>query len=122
MKVLKAHYDRQARPFTAFQNFDKMSGAWLLSLPGPSTGLSTSVFVEAMAAHLCLESPALRASGWVGRTVGRDRRAAVIDKFGDAVMNCRDLPGDSWRNRHDTVKTALVSECLEAKLPHDCEV
>ena len=119
-KALREHPDRLARPVTVFPNFDKLSGAWLLSLPGPSTGLSTPVFSEAMAAHLCLESPAMRSSGWVGKTVGR--KAVTIDKFGDAVMNCDDLPGDSWRHRHDTVKAALVSECLDAKLPHDCEV
>ena len=88
--------------------------------PYPSTGLSTPVFSECMAVHLCLGSPALLASGWVGKTVGR--KGASIDTFGDAVMNCDDLPGDTWRHRHDTIKTALVSECLAAKLPHDCEV
>ena len=30
LKALKEHGDRQARPVTAFQNFDKLSGAWLL--------------------------------------------------------------------------------------------
>ena len=119
-KALKEHRDREARPVTVFQNFDKLSGAWLLALPGTSTGLSSSVFAEAMAAHLCLGSPALRSSGWVGRPVGR--KSVTIDLFGDAVMNCDDLPGDTWRHRHDTVKTALVSECIDAKLPHDCEV
>ena len=119
-KALSEHHDRLARPVTVFPNFDKLSGAWLLSLPGPSTGLSTPVFSEAMAAHLCLDSPAMRSSGWVGKTVGR--KAVTIDRYGDAVMNCDDLPGDSWRHRHDTVKTALVTECIDAKLPHDCEV
>ena len=70
-KALKAHPDRQARPVTVFQNFDKLSGAWLLALPGPSTGLSTPVFSECMSSHLCLGSPALLAGGWVGKTVGR---------------------------------------------------
>ena len=37
-------------------------------------------------------------------------------------MNCDDLPGDTWRYRLDTIKTALVSECLAAKIPNDCEV
>ena len=90
----------------------------MLALPGTSTGLSSSVFAKAMAAHLYLGSPALRSSGWVGKTVGR--KGITIDMYGDAVMNCDDLTGDTWR--HDTVKTAIVSECLDAKLPHDCEV
>ena len=37
-------------------------------------------------------------------------------------MNCRDLPGDSWRIRHDTGKLAIVNECLISKLPVECDV
>ena len=81
---LQRHADRQARPVTVFQNFDKLSGAWLLALPGPETGLSSKVFSEAMAAHLCLPSPALVSGGWVGKNTVRG--GAVIDEFGDAVM------------------------------------
>ena len=55
-----------------------------------------------------------------GRSVGRRRE--VVDVYGDAIMNCGDIPGDSWRHRHDTVKQALVVECLASGLPHDCEV
>ena len=70
---------------TVFQNFDKLAGAWMLALPGTSTGLSSSVFAEAMAAHICLGSPALRSSGWVGKTVGR--KGITIYMYGDAVIN-----------------------------------
>ena len=56
-KALKEHNDRFARPVTVYPNFDKLSGAWLLSLPGPNTGIPTALFCEAMAAHLCLKSP-----------------------------------------------------------------
>ena len=38
--ALQRHPEREARPVTVFQNFDKLSGAWLLALPGPDTGLS----------------------------------------------------------------------------------
>ena len=37
-------------------------------------------------------------------------------------MNCKKLPGDTWRHRHDTGKLAIVRECLQAGLVHDCEV
>ena len=47
-KALQDHPDRQFRPATVFPNFDKLSGAWLLALPGSSTGLSSPVFAEAM--------------------------------------------------------------------------
>ena len=42
--------------------------------------------------------------------------------IGDAIMNCSELPGDSWRHRHDTGKLAINTECISAKLPVDCEV
>ena len=117
--ALGRHADRQARPVTIFQNFDKTSGAWLLSLAGPDNGLSSAV-IEAVAAHLCLPSPSVTAGGWVGKSTVRG--GAVIDKFGDAIMCCKYLPGDTWRARHDTGKMAIVSECIDAKLVHDCEV
>ena len=56
----------------------------------------------------------------MGKTVGR--RGVEVDMFGDAVMNCSELPGDSWRHRHDTIKTSIATACYEAKLPLDCEV
>ena len=118
--ALERHGDREARPVTVFQNFDKISGAWLLALPGPDTGLSTPAFCEAMAAHLCLPSPAVTAGGWVGKNTVRG--GARIDKFGDSIMNCKHLPGDTWRARHDTGKLAIVKECINAGLVHDCEV
>ena len=73
-----------------------------------------------MAAHLCLPSPAVVTGGWVGKNTVRG--GAVIDHFGDAVMCCKHLPGDTWRHRHDTGKLAIVYECLNAGLVHDCEV
>ena len=46
----------------------------------------------------------------------------VVDKFGDAVMCSNQIPGDSWRTRHDTVKQQIVIEAALAKIPTDCEV
>lgn len=92
-KALKEHPDRQVRPIFTFPNVDKTSGAWILILPGPTTGLSSQVFAEPMASHLCLPSPVLATSGWVGQKVGR--KGIIIDVFGDTVMNCNDLPGSN---------------------------
>jgi hypothetical protein len=117
-QALEQHPDRMARPVTVFPNFDKLSRAWILALPTATTGLKGRVFTEAMAAHLCLPSPAIRE--WLGESVGRHDKE--IDLFGDAVMNCNDLAGDSWRIRHDTGKLAIVNECLHSKLPVECEV
>ena len=43
-KALKEYPDRNARPVTVYPNFDKLSGAWLLALPGSTNGLSGIVF------------------------------------------------------------------------------
>merc|ERR1711989_286684 len=85
-KALKAHPDRDARPVTVYQNIsdDKCAGSWLLAIPSRDNCLSSPVFKEALSAHLCLASPALRQGGWVGKAVGT--KGQVIDKFGDAVL------------------------------------
>jgi hypothetical protein len=54
--------------------------------------------------------------GWVGKNTVRG--GPIIDKYGDAVMNCKYLPGDTWRHRHDTGKLAIVNECVNAGLVH----
>lgn len=117
---LERHPDRTARPVFGFQNLDKLSDSWVLSLPGPRTGLSAPIFQEAMASRLFLHSPAVVESNKVGTPVTRG--GPLIDPYGDAVMCCNQLPGDSWRHRHDTAKLAIAKECLDAGLPHDVEV
>ena len=79
--ALENHDDREARPVFAGPQFDKLSSAWLLSLPGPHSGLSSPVFCEAMCAHLCLPSPACMER--LGEPVAR---GAVVDLYGDKVM------------------------------------
>jgi hypothetical protein len=118
--ALSQHPDREARPVFVFQNFDKMSGAWLLGSPGARNGLSSPVFAEALASHLCLPSPAVMAGNWVGKPVGS--KGWVMDVFGDRLMCCNEIPGDSWRIRHDSVKQTISTLCSESGLQHDCEV
>ena len=108
------------RPVFAYQNLDKLSDPWVQALPGPHTGLTAAVFGEAMAARLCLPSPAVVASGLVGNPVCRG--GPTIDQFGDTIVDCKALPGDTWRHRHDTVKVAIGRELLASKVPHDVEV
>ena len=122
VRALEQHPDRDARPVTVYQNIsdDKCAGSWLLAIPNRDNSLSSKVFKEALSAHLCLPSPALREAGWVGRPVGT--RGEVADQFGDAVMCCNQIPGDSWRHRHDKVKMATYMDACLAKVPADCEV
>ena len=78
------------------------------------------IIKEAISAHLCLPSPALREGGWVGKPVGT--RGVVVDKFGDNVLCSHEIPGDSWRHRHDEVKMAIYREACLSKVAVDCEV
>ena len=64
--------DQQARPLMVWPQMDKLSSAWLLSYPGPHTGMPAMVFSEAVCGHLCLPSPACR-----------DR---VVEKVGKAAL------------------------------------
>ena len=58
LKALENHPDRFARPVLVWRQLDKLSSSWLLSLPGPHSGLSSPIFSEAVCSHLCLPSPA----------------------------------------------------------------
>ena len=46
----------------------------------------------------------------------------VVDKFGDAVLCCTEIPGDGLRSRHDLVKQAIYKEACLSKIPTDLEV
>ena len=116
-RALELHYDQHARPVWVSPQLDKLSSSWLLALPGPTTGLTSPVFMEALASHLCLPSPACQER--LGEAIGAGR--ATVDHFGDNVMAAF-LPGDSWRTRHDTIKTSINSLCLWSGLRADVEV
>ena len=121
-QALRLHPDKQARPVTVFQNVsdDKVAGRWLLTCPSPDLGLSSPVFQEALSSHLCLPSPVIRDGAWLGRRACQV--CGPIDKWGDTVMCCKHVVGDTYRRRHDTIKQHLVSEAALAGVPLDCEV
>ena len=48
-------------------------------------------------------------------------RGAVAGHFGDELM-CAQLPGDSWRWRHDDIKLCIVNICNESKVRAEAEV
>ena len=116
-RALKDYPDQAARPVWVYPQFDRLSQAWILATPAPLTYLSGPVFREAMAAHLCLPSPACR--GVVGQPVGQE--GAVVDAFGDNVL-CAKLPFDTWRHKHDDIKVALVERANHAHIECDAEV
>jgi hypothetical protein len=111
------HPDQLARPVRAYPQFDKLSTAWKLALPGPTNGLTSRLFEEVMALHLGL--PSLACASVLGQPVGTDGQ--VVGPYGDEVM-CAKLPQDTWRWRHDSLKLCLMNLCREAKIPADAEV
>ena len=116
-EALLRHPDQTARPAIAYPQLDKLTTAWKLSLPGPTTGLTSPVFREVMSMHLFL--PSLACQEIVGQPVGA--RGARVGLFGDEVMTAT-LPGDSWRWRHDNLKVTLMSICNESMIRTDAEV
>ena len=70
-----------------------------------------------MALHLFL--PSLACKEVVGQRVGA--RGAVAGQFGDELM-CAQLPGDSWRWRHDDIKLCIVNNCNKSKVRAEAEV
>ena len=103
-KALEEHPRQHLRPVWSWNQRDKLSSAWLLSLPGPHTGLSPQIFAEGLATLLCLPSPACVSK--LGEKVGRKR----VDTHGDNV-NTATLAGDTWRTKHDVIKTTIGNLC-----------
>jgi hypothetical protein len=46
----------------------------------------------------------------------------LVDSFGDNLMSATNIPGDSFRHRHDKVKTVLNRFCLASNIRAECEV
>ena len=86
-------------------------------MPGPE-GFTHREFGETVARLLCLPSPCCQAK--VGKQLGQ--RGLTVDVFGDNVMSVTNIPGDSFRIRHDKVKTTINSFCLNNNLRAECEV
>ena len=70
------HTDQMARSVIAYGQFDKISTAWELSLPGPTTGLTSPVFTEVVAMHLLL--PSIVCSEVVGMQFGNEIKYAHL--------------------------------------------
>ena len=114
-KALELYPNKAARPVKVWPQMDKLSTSWLLSLPGPHSGLASHIFSESVCANLCLPSPACRSR--VGDRLGR----SAVDMYGDVVMAAQ-LPGDTWRIRHDTIKSEINRLLMWCNMPASCEV
>ena len=78
------------------------------------------VFQEALSSHPCMPSPAIRERAWVGKRMCRE--CGVIDQWGDAVMCCKHICGQTYGRRHHMVAQYIVSKAALSRIPLDCEV
>ena len=72
-------------------------------MPGPE-GFIHREFGETVARLLCLPSPCCQSK--IGQSLGQ--RSLTLDAFGDNIMSVTNVPGDSFRTRHDKVKTVIL--------------
>ena len=108
-KALESFPDQSARPVWVNPQLDKLSQGWILAMPGHE-GFSQAEFSETVARLLCLPSPCCQPR--VGSPLGQ--HGLHVDTFGDNLMSVTNIPGDSFRHRHDKVKTAeQVLPCLQ---------
>ena len=116
-KALENYPDQSARPVWIHPQLDKLSQGWILAVPGPE-GFTHAEFGETVARLLCLPSPCCQPR--LGASLGQ--HGMLVDTFGDNLMSVTNIPGDSFRHRHDKVKTVLNSFCLASSLRVECEV
>ena len=113
-RALLLHPNQTTYPVSSWKERDKLSTAWLMSLPGPHYGIASPAFSEALATLLCAPSPAC--STRLGMKIGRAR----VDMHGAKVINEK-LEGLHFLRRHDMVKAEINSLCSFASLPAECE-
>ena len=112
--ILSRSVNQRSRGLSSWKERDKLTNAWLFSLPGPHDGLSSPVFAEALSTLLCM--PSRVCVDRVGMKVGKSR----VDLFGEKIIN-ENLPGGGWTRRHDKIKVEINSLCSYAGLPSVCE-
>ena len=78
---LLLHPDQSTGPVSSWKERDKLSTAFLLSLPGPHYGIPSPVFSKAIATLLCAPSP--MCSARLGQPIRRSR----VDMLGHNVIN-----------------------------------
>ena len=99
----KALLERQGpheRAATVGKNADKLSTAFLLSKPGPHSGIPGSFFSEQILALMAV--PSVLCRGKVGERVGR----LIVDQWGDAVLNAT-LPGNHFIRGDNMMKNEV---------------
>ena len=115
-KALELHPNQEARPTWSWPELDKCSSQYLACLPHSETRFTSAEFTEAVAAHLCVPSPAC--SSRLGEVV---RGRQVVDEFGDEVISAI-MIGDGNRTRHTQMEKLIIQKCRWAGVPIQSEV
>ena len=103
-RAMETHSDQFCRGVSSWKERDKMTTAFLLANPGPTTGISSPFFAEALGTLLCLPSRAC--SDRVGERVGTGR----VDAHGERVI-LENLPGAHWTERHNIMAQEVAAVC-----------
>ena len=91
---------------------EKHLTAWLLCLPSSETSYSAAEFSLAMAALLCLPSPAC--APLVGQTITVIMQGRQQDSGYIWYLCSNHKCGDGWRIRHDSLKWCIAEGSMSA--------
>ena len=96
-RAISMHPDQRGVGVSSWKEKDKLSSAFLLTVPGPSSSLSSPIFTEALATMLCLPSRVC------ADRVGERRGGSRVDRLGVRVV-LENLPGAHWVERHNMME------------------
>ena len=112
--AISLHPNQQGRGVSSWKERDKLTTAFLLANPGPSSSLSSSIFAEALATLLCL--PSRVCVDRLGEKVGGSR----VDPHGERII-LENLPGGHWIDRHNLMEQEVAALCSYAGVPAERE-
>ena len=113
-KAVGDHPRQDDRGISSWKERDKLTSAFLLSMPGPVSGMNSLIFAEACATYLCL--PSRVCADRVGEKVGKSR----VDAHGERIVS-ENLPGGHWQERHNEMAQEIAALCVYAGVPVERE-
>ena len=101
----------------AWANLDSFSTAWVTCWPQRDCYLTNDEFLEVSARYLGLPSPACEVQA--GSPITGTHQ--TLDRFG-CNLSSLPLPGDGWREQHDSIKWRIAQDAKGAGVPVRPEV
>jgi hypothetical protein len=98
----------QQAQVVAFQNVDRYSSAFLVSLPDRLGFMKDVFFADAMAQYLGLPAPSLRdkTDHFIGMKMKNKQNILRVDAYGIAVASVN-IPGGDWIHAHQDIQRAI---------------